>query len=199
MTTVCFVRHGETDWNAAKRIQGVTDIPLNEKGKRQARECRDYLQSENWDVLISSPLQRAKKTAEIINEVLQLPLYVMDDFIERSFGDAEGMTVAEREEKFPDGNYPNHETKEALEERVHKGMAKLLENHPEKRILLVAHGAVINTILSIYSNGEIGSGKTLLMNACLNNLEYAEEQWKIHNYNVIDHLTEGKKREHAEK
>ncbi|MFC4403945.1 histidine phosphatase family protein [Gracilibacillus xinjiangensis] len=189
MTTVCLVRHGETDWNAAGRIQGATDIPLNESGKQQARECRDHLQADSWDVLITSPLSRAKKTAEIINEALQLPLIEMNDFAERSFGEAEGLTVEERKHRFPDGNYPNQETRTALNERVLKGMARIQQTYPGKKILLVAHGAVINAILSIFSEGEIGAGKTLLMNACLNNIEYAEEKWKIHNYNVIDHLS----------
>ncbi|SER75313.1 uncharacterized phosphatase [Gracilibacillus ureilyticus] len=190
MTTVCFVRHGETDWNASGRIQGATDIPLNENGKRQARECRDHLRKDHWGVLISSPLQRAKKTAEIINEALQLPLVTMDDFVERSFGKAEGLTVEQRKQQYPDGNYPEQETREELSKRVILGMEKLQQKYPGKKILLVAHGAVINAILSIFSDGEIGAGRTLLMNACLNNLVFAEEKWKIHNYNVIDHLSQ---------
>src|SRR5690625_4440025 len=124
ITTICLIRHGETDWNAQGRIQGRTDIPLNSLGIQQAKECRDFLIDSDWDVMITSPLQRAKQTAEIINEGLKLPLIEMKDFVERSFGDAEGMTLKEREEKFPNRNYPNQEERSALNERVIAGIDK---------------------------------------------------------------------------
>src|SRR5690606_40156857 len=98
ITTICLIRHGETDWNAQRRIQGRTDIPLNEKGIQQARECRDFLKNSEWDVIITSPLKRAKQTAEIINEALNIDLIEMDDFIEKSFGDVEGVTLQRSEE-----------------------------------------------------------------------------------------------------
>ncbi|WP_371931551.1 histidine phosphatase family protein [Bacillus sp. MMSF_3328] len=86
MTEICLVRHGQTDWNAEGRIQGRTDIELNEMGVRQAAACRDHLANENWDIIISSPLQRARQTAEIINQNIQKPLVLMEEFIEKSFG-----------------------------------------------------------------------------------------------------------------
>ena len=55
MTRICFIRHGETDWNLAKRIQGSTDIPLNETGRMQAEQCAAYLNAADYDVLIHSP------------------------------------------------------------------------------------------------------------------------------------------------
>ena len=187
MTRICFIRHGETDWNLAKRIQGSTDIPLNETGRNQAEQCAAYLNAADYDVLIHSPLKRAKETAEIINAKLQLPMVEMTDFQERSFGDGEGKTYAERE-KHPDG-FPNQEERADFNKRVITAVEHVQQNYPDKRVLLVAHGAVINAILSVYSDGEIGSGKTTLLNACISNLHFEGDMWRIEDFNRVKHLS----------
>lgn len=165
------------------------DIPLNARGVQQAEEAAAYLSDEKYDVLITSPLQRAKQTARIINQHLQLPFVKMDEFKERYFGDAQGMAKKERMSAFPDKNYPNLETREALGKRVMAGLHKITENYPDKQVLLVAHGAVINTILASLSNGKIGSGKTKLINACISNISFDRSQWKIQDYNQVTHLS----------
>lgn len=97
ITTICLVRHGETDWNACGRLQGKTDIPLNDKGRTQANQCGMYLAKSDWDVIISSPLKRAVETAEIISSyIVQPTILTMVEFIERDYGDAEGMTFTEK-------------------------------------------------------------------------------------------------------
>lgn len=106
MTAVCLVRHGETDWNLQQKCQGKTDIPLNTTGERQARETGEYVKDFSWDIIVTSPLKRAKRTAEIINEYLHLPIVEMDDFKERDYGDAEGMPLEERTKRYPDNIYP---------------------------------------------------------------------------------------------
>lgn len=115
MTTICLVRHGETDWNALGMIQGKTDIPLNQKGIKQAKECGVFLKSDTWDVIVTSPLTRAKQTAEIISSIIDKPSIEMADFIERDYGDAEGMTAEERMKTFPDKKYPNQEERSSLQ------------------------------------------------------------------------------------
>ncbi|MDI7741166.1 histidine phosphatase family protein [Lysinibacillus fusiformis] len=190
MTLICIVRHGETDWNAQGKLQGKTDISLNQNGIVQANECKNTLSSNDWDLIITSPLKRAKETAEIINTEMKAPLIEMEDFIERSFGDAEGMTESERTTAFPDKNYSNQEDRISFSKRVIKGIEKINELYQGKKIILVAHGAVINAILTHFSNGEIGSGKTRLLNACMSNIVFIEEQWKIQDYNQIDHLSQ---------
>ncbi|MDV2888482.1 histidine phosphatase family protein, partial [Alkalihalophilus pseudofirmus] len=75
--------------------------PLNAKGIQQAKESGQFLKHSDWDVIITSPLKRARRTAEIINESLNIPLVEMDDFKEKYFGDAEGMTLEERRVAFP--------------------------------------------------------------------------------------------------
>ncbi|KAB7666800.1 histidine phosphatase family protein [Bacillus sp. B1-b2] len=188
MTKICLIRHGETDWNSQGRIQGKTDIPLNETGKEQAERCRDFLLKDTqWDVIITSPLKRAKQTAAIINEALQLPVIEMEEFMERSFGDAEGKTREERERLYPDFNYPNQESREALIERINYGLKQILQQYPSKKVLLVAHGAVIHTLLSFISE-ETFTMDQYLMNACISNIQYIEPAWSIQNYNFIEHL-----------
>lgn len=190
ITTICLVRHGETDWNVIEKLQGRTDIPLNSTGILQAKECSEFLSSSNWDVIITSPLRRAKQTAEIINANLKLPIVEMEEFIERSYGDAEGMSIEERQVTFHDGNIPNQETMNSLKSRVVEGIHILNEKFQNKKVLLVAHGAVINSILAILSNGKIGSGKTKLINACTSNIHYNQKKWKIKDFNQVTHLSQ---------
>lgn len=192
MTTICFVRHGETDWNVQGKLQGKTDIPLNNNGIAQAEESATFLMNESWDLVIASPLKRAKNTAEIINEKLNLPLILNDAFMERSFGDAEGMLLTERMAAYPNHDYPNQEARESFENRLIKGMTEIANEYQDKRVLLVAHGAVINAILSVISEGEIGSGKTSLHNACRSTLTFDSRKWTIESYNQVDHLTSAK-------
>lgn len=189
ITKICIVRHGETEWNAIGRLQGRSDIPLNAKGIKQAEESGEYLKNSQWDVIITSPLQRAKKTAEIINTYIDVPLVVMDDFKEKSFGDAEGMTIEEIKMAFPDRNYTNQESSDALIQRLMGGLEKIKHNFEDKNVLLVAHGAVINAILAHLSDGELGYGKSRIDNACLNDIHFEENGWIIKAYNRIEHLS----------
>ncbi|WP_073010417.1 histidine phosphatase family protein [Virgibacillus chiguensis] len=188
MTTICFIRHGQTNWNKQGKLQGKTDIPLNDTGRDQAQACGKYLHAHNYDILICSPLLRAKETADIINQHLHLPIIKMDDFKERSFGDAEGLTMEERKHRYPSGHFPNQEERVDFNQRVMTGVEKVNEQYPQQRVLLVAHGAVINAILAEVSNGEIGSGKTSLMNGCISNIHLKEQTWHIKDYNQVGHL-----------
>jgi uncharacterized phosphatase len=188
ITTICLVRHGETEWNLIGKLQGRTDIPLNPTGIKQAEECSMFLSDFNWDVIIASPLKRAKQTAEIINIKLRLPIFEKEEFLERAYGDAEGMDMEERLNRFPDGIIPNQEDMHSLKQRVMEGINNINEKFPNKKVLLVAHGAVINSILATLSDGKIGSGKTKLINACISNIHFFENKWKIKDYNQVTHL-----------
>ncbi len=159
---------------------------------QQARECRDILQGSNWDLIITSPLKRAKRTAEVINEGLHLPLMVMEDFIERSYGDAEGMTAEERNTAFPNKQIPNQEDRESLNQRVMAGLEKIHQQVPNGNVILVAHGAVINSILAILSEKEIGSGKTRLINGGISTVQFLEGKWGIKDFNQVGHLSKYK-------
>jgi uncharacterized phosphatase len=188
MTTIYLVRHGETDWNAERRMQGQTDIPLNSTGNQQAEACGSALNPEHYDVVVTSQLLRARKTAEIINRFLELPLVVMEDFAERSFGDAEGLTYDERNQLYPDRNYPNQEVLENFSERIMTGLEQVHQNYSGKRILLVAHGAVIFRILSIISKGKLDLGDKKIENTSISTITRDQQNWVIQDYNRVDHL-----------
>ena len=92
LTTFALVRHGQTDWNAERRLQGSTDIPLNDVGRGQARDAAAVLSPYEWDAIVSSPLSRAAETADLIAEGLGLTVSRrVPELTERSFGPAEGM------------------------------------------------------------------------------------------------------------
>ncbi|MGM0751035.1 MAG: histidine phosphatase family protein [Bacillota bacterium] len=190
MTHICLVRHGQTDWNLKGKLQGQTDIPLNETGKLQAEECREFLQKSHWDVLITTSLVRASKTADIINEALKLPIVKMDHFKERYFGDGEGMSREEREKQYPDFIFPNMETYEVLTDRVQEGMKEIYNQFPDQEVLLVAHGAVISAILREFHKEEVGERHVKLFNGCLTNLHFTNGRWNVHSYNEVSHLSE---------
>ncbi|MBM7661198.1 putative phosphatase [Bacillus mesophilus] len=190
MTTICLVRHGETDWNVIGKLQGRTDIPLNARGISQAEECRDYLKAYDWDIVVTSPLMRARKTAEIINEGIQASFVVMEEFQEKSFGEAEGMTAEERQATFPNHNYTSQEDTTVFHQRLIKGLSKINELYQDQKVLLVAHGAVIHALLKLLSDGNPEIERTPLFNACISNLHFKEEKWQIKDYNQVAHLSE---------
>ena len=189
---ICMVRHGETDWNAAKKLQGQTDIPLNDRGRQQAREAGLYLKKQSWDIVITSPLSRAMETANIICEQLgPIQQEVMPAFSERYFGKAEGLTKEERYRLYPASADLGEEDLEQFKTRIMNGLSQIKDEYKNaQRVLLIAHGAVINAILSTLTNGKIGTGKTRLMNACLSNLHCENDQWHVQNYNETSHLSQ---------
>lgn len=190
MTKICIVRHGQTDWNKERRLQGRTDIDLNETGERQAADARDYLYNEEWDVLITSPLKRAKRTAEIINERLQVPLLEMEEFAERYFGEAEGLLIEESRRKYPNGGSPGQESREEVVDRAIRGVKEIQRKFPNKNVLLVAHGALIGLLLAELSPAEFVYGETRLVNACINTIHFQDNEWNLKEFNQVGHLSE---------
>ncbi|MGV8968858.1 MAG: histidine phosphatase family protein [Microbacteriaceae bacterium] len=149
MTLIYFVRHGETEWNRERRIQGKTDIPLNDTGREQARATGKLLANRRWDLVVSSPLVRARETAEIIASELGMPApLVLDDIGERNYGASEGLNYEQIEAKFPDdAPVPGRESRREVTERAIPAVVALAERYPEKAIIVVSHGGVIRSIL----------------------------------------------------
>jgi probable phosphoglycerate mutase len=98
---LCLVRHGETDWNAQKRIQGQIDIPLNARGRAQAAATAAGLAGQRFDAVYSSDLARAWQTAQPIAAALGLPLYAAPGLRERHYGRMQGLTAAEARVRIP--------------------------------------------------------------------------------------------------
>jgi broad specificity phosphatase PhoE len=135
VTTLLLVRHGETDWNADGRLQGQTDRPLSDFGRRQARQLAEKLDGEQFAALYSSDLSRARETAEIVGERLGLAVGLDPDLREKDWGNWEGLTAAERDRVEFVG-----EPTEAHLERTLRALRRISERHPGVRVLVVTHG-----------------------------------------------------------
>jgi probable phosphoglycerate mutase len=154
VTQLLLVRHGETDWNAAGRWQGHSDTPLNDEGRRQALALAATL--EDVDVVYASDLARARETAEIVGERLELPVRLDARLRERGFGAWEGLTTAEVERRFPDDHRrwragdgfgaADAEPFEAFAARIHAVLEHVLGKHADQTVLLVSHGGSIRVI-----------------------------------------------------
>ncbi|MCU5746650.1 histidine phosphatase family protein [Staphylococcus sp. SQ8-PEA] len=189
MPRICFVRHGETDWNKLGKLQGRTDTELNVNGKEQALECAQALQKEEWDAIYSSPLQRAYKTASIVADYIDAPHRVMEELVERSFGKAESMTVKERLSAYPDRQYPNQEDETALKDRLICALNHIKEEYPEGNVLVVTHGAVINFLLSQLCLSKYEIPPNSLVNGSLSYIISKNNDWYVEDFNVTDHLS----------
>ncbi len=164
MTSLYLVRHGETDWNAQRRIQGSTDIPLNQVGREQAETTGELLARRSWDGLFSSPLSRARETASIIGANIDIrDIEIIDAIAERNYGEAEGLDWEEIERMFPgDTPVPGRETHAEVAERVMPALLTLARRHPAQSLVVVTHGGVIRSVLGVVdpgvSHGRISNG-----------------------------------------
>ncbi|NKX53062.1 histidine phosphatase family protein [Arthrobacter sp. E918] len=143
------VRHGQTDWNAAGRLQGRTDIPLNDVGRGQARAAGRALAGGGWDLLVSSPLGRAAETARIIGECTGLELERHEPgLLERDYGTAEGEYLNGLAEAELARIFGVAEAEHAVAARGTAALRRLVGEHPGRRIIAVAHGTLIRLTVS---------------------------------------------------
>ena len=181
---ICLIRHGETDWNSLGKFQGREDIPLNRAGIEQIQKAANYLRKSEWNEIISSPLLRAKMSAEIICKEIGLRnIHEEIDFIERDLGKVSGMTKEEAEINFPNGNYEGMEPLEKLQERTTNALLKWTKELNEKNIIIMTHGLAINSILTSLSGDKIEMGKAIPKNACMSLLEKQGDTITIVFYN----------------
>lgn len=182
---IYLVRHGETDWNSTGRVQGREDIELNENGIYQAESLAGAFENVAFDAVISSPLRRAKKTAMVVAAAKGLSVHVEPDLIERDYGALSGKAVKSEDKQslFMDMDIPGLEQMDAVAGRM-LGVIKRYAKTDYQRVLMVSHGAAINSVLAALSKGGIGSGKTWLVNACINVFECTGGEICIERYNL---------------
>jgi broad specificity phosphatase PhoE len=152
-TRIVLVRHGETEWNRTRRVQGHTDVPLNDEGRRQARELAAELDGERVDAVYSSDLSRARETAEILSTARNIPVVSLAELREKHFGTWEGLTANEVLERFPDaqaGGWGDGESSDDMAERIVQVVERIAEAHQGELVLVVTHGGPMRAILRHY-------------------------------------------------
>jgi broad specificity phosphatase PhoE len=161
--TLYVMRHGETDWNAARRLQGHTDIPLNDAGTAQAHALRDELAHVDFDAAYASDLQRAHDTAQIVMQPRAQPVKRMQALRECKMGPGEGMIVSHFEERFAAliharnqlplaerFQFKLHDEIESYHEtfsRAEACLREIADAHAGGSVLVVSHGGVMRVLL----------------------------------------------------
>lgn len=155
MTTILLARHGESDWNRAKRWQGHADRPLTDLGRAQGHDLAERLAGTELDAVYSSDLQRARETAEIVARSQGLDVDVVPALREVDVGSWSGLTRSEAEQQFPEAyrrwvgggeGWDDGETYGQLSERVVGAVYEIAADHPGDRVLVVAHGGSIRAV-----------------------------------------------------
>jgi len=187
MTEIYLLRHAETDANKNFIVQGRMDNPINETGIDQAFKTGEYLKtmSINFDLVISSPLKRAYKTADLVNHgmVIHRPIIIDKNLIERNFGDYDGRKITDDYYYLTrNGLIPNMETDDVLEDRVEMALKEIAEKHENKTLLIVTHSHVIKALLKRYVKGF--TYHDFLHNCSLNHLIYEDNTFKVLEYNI---------------
>jgi uncharacterized phosphatase len=175
-----FIRHGQTNWNAEGRLQGSSDIPLNEVGRQQARDAVTVLGAGTWDAIVSSPLSRARETAEIIAAGLGIELgRSYDELIERDYGQAEGMQDGEWEKLWPDKIGGGIETLDSVVSRGRAAIELIAADFPGKNVAVVCHGTIIRYTLSALAGNQFDS----ILNGSVSLTDNADGPWMVRSVN----------------
>lgn len=172
---IYITRHGQTDWNIKKKVQGRCDVPLNNTGINQAFETKNNLFDTDIDLIICSPLLRAKQTAEIINEDRNLPIVYDDRIIERDFGEFEGMQTSDFDfhgywNYYKNEQYQQAENIQIFFERIYSFLDDIEKNYSDKNVLLVAHGGV-SIPVACFFNEKIPKGSLVEAGLVLGNCQ----------------------------
>lgn len=162
------IRHGETDWNKNQKLQGQSDIQLNDVGREQAKALIPSLQKLNIQSIYSSPLSRALETAKIVNSEFKLNIIKDDRLKETNVGEAEGLTLEEINTKFGidflqrwrsyderllDLSYPNGESKRKMMVRARTAMIEIAQQSEFESIALFSHGMLMRALTYIFGAG----------------------------------------------
>jgi broad specificity phosphatase PhoE len=208
MYFITLLRHGESEGNSTGVLQGQSDYALTDIGIAQAQQLAKYWKAHSvkFDRVISSPLRRARKTAEIISEVLQVPLTVDPTWMERNFGDLQDAILDEIDRRQPKVDYFHpykaigRDGESMLDLYIRAGLAlQSILRQPEGSYLVVSHGAILNkaiyVILGITPQGHYNSPIFHFGNAGYAQLRYNPDsrQWAVLNFNnrIADDTAEG--------
>ena len=205
LTRFCLARHGETDWNAERRLQGQTDIPLNALGKKQAIELAQALKHSglSFDALYSSHLQRAFSTAKPVAQALAMDVIAAPTLQERHFGVLQGLRLDDTPQanpevwhayrhREPDHDLDGGESINQFAKRIHDALLSLHQQHCGQTIMIVAHGGVLDAAYRIASGQSLQEQRMVLVpNASLNWISFDGQSWSIERWADTSHLSHG--------
>lgn len=173
---IALVRHGETEWNRARRIQGMTDIPLNDTGRAQAAATGALLATEEWRAVYSSPLSRAAESAAIIAASLGLAEpAIVAELAERAHGALEGLDHAGRlAVEAQAATIEGLEPRSAVTARATAALSRIASSHPGGSVVVVSHGGVIHALLQQLSGGSLPSVGDAIANGSVHLVRIAD-------------------------
>lgn len=199
-TAILLIRHGETLWNRAGRVQGWQDSPLTDIGCAQAEALAERLSGERIERLIASDLGRARQTAAPIASRLRIAIECDSGLRERNYGIFEGRTYAEIEREDPEAYaylarrdpayaIPGGESGAAFSSRVLGALERIAGAHAGHRIAVVAHGGVLGVLYRHAAEQTPGAqGDHSLANASVNHVRFGAGRWTIERWGDVAHL-----------
>ena len=205
-TNILLIRHGETAWNAVRRLQGHIDIPLNAEGERQAGALARALAAEPVDVIISSDLQRARQTAQAVADQYDgAQVHTDANLRERCYGVFEGMLYTEVERQYPadfalwqardiDAVMPPGErVAESFRQFYARAIAAIVEwaeRHPGKTVAIVAHGGVLECAYREAVGMQLDSPRDFqVKNASINRFTFSDGKLALTSWGGVEHLS----------
>jgi 2,3-bisphosphoglycerate-dependent phosphoglycerate mutase len=203
ITRFCIIRHGETEWNAERRIQGQIDIGLNDTGRRQAVAAGRWLRAAGITALYASDLRRAWDTAAEIGRALDLQAVATPDLRERRYGVFEGLTYAEAARRFPEGyaafegrnadyDFENGESLKVMYARVTGKLGELAALHSGQIVAVVVHGGVLDVINRFVRGNSLEMPRDFLIpNAGINWISLCDGRWSVDSWGETGHLADG--------
>lgn len=196
MTTLTLIRHGETDWNRDRRIQGATDIPLNDTGRAQARATaallRDRLDPALPATIAASDLSRARETAQIIASELGLAApRTYRGLRERAYGEAEGVSIDEFRDRWGEwhaAEVPGAESWPAVRSRAVTALGRAVRDHRRATapaaasLIIVSHGALIREVIRHATAGELPLVGERLANGSTHDFVFERDHLRLVTY-----------------
>ena len=188
MTTLLYLaRHGQTDWNCQGRYQGQIDIPLNDRGREEARSLAEKLQQSRPAAIWASDLSRARETAAIVAAPHNLPVQIHPGLREMHFGSWQGLTWQQIEQRFPEAwrlwtedplgyNIPGAESVGEMETRFKQALLEICGKYPGGTVIVVAHGGPMSRLLSELAADEFW--EMLQGNCACNMLRFCRDRFQ---------------------
>jgi probable phosphoglycerate mutase len=199
-TRICFIRHGETDWNVAKRIQGQTDIALNETGHNQALAMAFNAAHYDFAAIYSSDLSRAYETAKMVAERRGLEVRKVPELRERHYGIFQGITAIEGSKTFPDAyahyiardidyNFENGESMVDFAKRVEHAVDFMTRHHSKQVIAAVSHAGVLDIVYRKATGRPLHTPRDFVIpNCALNWFRFDGQGWHLEAWDDHHHL-----------